>query len=362
MTEESEYSKAGNAGKLKALLAELPAEYSVAPIRPSRRDTTLLRTAVMAAGGGRDYALEIKHLPTGQPARIRKFVLNWRMERTKLQGVEPALILSLPYLSERGMTTCKELDVGAYDQAGNCFIRFGPIYIEVSGRSNPRPERSAVKSLFSPKSSRVTRLLLSDAGRWWKVGEIAGETGISPGLASRIKTQLVAEELIAERGSEVRASDPLRLLNEWRANYSYRKNQIYRFYSLETADDIGQKIVRFCAERSIPCALGLFSAAALLDPYTRYGRHSFYIGSRIENVATALGLKRVPSGENVMLIEPYDAGVFLCGSERDGLPIVSDIQTYLDLATWRGRGEDAANHLLETIILPRWEHERTTNR
>jgi hypothetical protein len=39
---------------------------------------------------------------------------------------------------------------------------------------------------------------------------------------------------------------------------------------------------------------------------------------------------------------------------KDGSPVVSAIQAYLDLTTTRGRGMEAAQALLEEVIEPQW--------
>jgi len=68
-----------------------------------------------------------------------------------------------------------------------------------------------------------------------------------------------------------------------------------------------------------------------------------------------LGLQPVSSGANVALIKPYDDGVFYGTVLRDGAPVVSAIQTYLDLMATKGRGEEAAQAILEEVIKPQWQ-------
>ena len=54
------------------------------------------------------------------------------------------------------------------------------------------------------------------------------------------------------------------------------------------------------------------------------------------------------------LLEPYDAGVFYGSKEIDGIIVASPIQVYLDLRGLRGRGEEAADKLLNEVIRPQW--------
>ena len=71
-------------------------------------------------------------------------------------------------------------------------------------------------------------------------------------------------------------------------------------------------------------------------------------------MADRLGLKRVSSGANVTLLEPYDEGVFYGANTVEGAPVVSPIQLYLDLTQTKARGEEAASAILEEVIKPIW--------
>jgi hypothetical protein len=53
-------------------------------------------------------------------------------------------------------------------------------------------------------------------------------------------------------------------------------------------------------------------------------------------------------------MKPYDEGVFYNTQNVDGMPIVSAVQIYLDLMKIRGRGEEAANAVLERVIRKIW--------
>jgi hypothetical protein len=53
-----------------------------------------------------------------------------------------------------------------------------------------------------------------------------------------------------------------------------------------------------------------------------------------------------------MLLQPYDDGVFYAASEIEGLQVVSPVQLYLDLSQTKGRGDEAANAILEEVIKP----------
>ncbi len=85
----------------------------------------------------------------------------------------------------------------------------------------------------------------------------------------------------------------------------------------------------------------------------RYQRVFAYV-QNIQSVADALSLKPVESGANVTLMEPYDDGVYQDAREVDGVLLTSPTQTLLDLASIKGRGEEAADAILRDVLEPTW--------
>lgn len=64
--------------------------------------------------------------------------------------------------------------------------------------------------------------------------------------------------------------------------------------------------------------------------------------------------ERESSGPKLRLIYPYDMGVFLYSRREGGIPIVSNLQAYLDLYARGGRDLKQADYLLSNAIEPRW--------
>jgi len=74
----------------------------------------------------------------------------------------------------------------------------------------------------------------------------------------------------------------------------------------------------------------------------RYQKASAYVQGDVDSLINDLGWTEVSSGANVSLLVPYDEGVFFGKSEVDEIWITSALQTYLDLQSVRGRGQEAA--------------------
>ena len=101
-----------------------------------------------------------------------------------------------------------------------------------------------------------------------------------------------------------------------------------------------------------------------MAPYTRYRGVYAYVedGAKAATLQQALGLKQVTTGLNVTFLKPYDEGVFYGLIKYNEMPVVSPLQLYLDLKSYKGRGEDAAQFLFEQIIEPSWSQKQTTEK
>ena len=79
-----------------------------------------------------------------------------------------------------------------------------------------------------------------------------------------------------------------------------------------------------------------------------------FVDAAADQLTDLFEFKEVGSGANVTLFAPYDEGVYYGVSTQEGSRIVSPVQLYLDLIGFKGRGEEAANAILEEVIKPLW--------
>jgi len=289
---------------------------------------------------------------SGQPRLAREAVnqlFRYRDEAPGMYGVFMA-----PYISSLTASICEKAEIGYADLAGNCRLVFGQVYIERSDWPNPSIVKRELRSLFTPMAARILRVLSSDPQRSWKVLDLAREATVSLGQVSNVKKLLEDREWVKRSVKGLRLSHPEELLAAWVSAYSFGKNRIRNYYSLMAPAEIEANLNDICRTMKITWALTGFSAAARLAPAVRSQRVMAYVGSQIEELASRLELKEVPSGANVTLVEPADEGVFIGSREIEGQRIVSPVQLYLDLKSMKGRGEEAAEAILERIIKPTW--------
>jgi len=110
----------------------------------------------------------------------------------------------------------------------------------------------------------------------------------------------------------------------------------------------------------VKLAYAAFSAAEFQAPHVRQPKTWLYLSPSLEvEFCKQTDSKQVDSGENLVVLTPDDDGVFF---ERDGgttgdnrLPATNPVQTYVDLFHCGGRGEEAAEALLEQKLKPEWK-------
>lgn len=218
----------------------------------------------------------------------------------------------------------------------------------------------SLRSLYQTRSSRVLRVLLVDPNRGWKLSDLSEEARVSLGQVFNVKTALVDREWAVFDKDGLRLVQPERTLSDWGENYTFRKNTLFDFYSLDAPPVMESKLANRLSAEGLRYALTSFSASARLAPAVRHTRMFAYIDGEINRAAARLQLNPVDSGPNVTLMLPYDEGVFYGMREIQGVNTVSPIQAYLDLIGLKGRGEEAAEALFRQVIQKTWKPDTIT--
>lgn len=349
MVKEQDIEKAA-VEALLACLGEIPfarIERMSPEGRPGEPDV-LVRAAVTDC----EHLLVGEVKGNGQPRLAREAINQLLRYRDSYPGAYGVFIA--PYVSPRAAELCQQAGVGFVDLAGNCRLSFGQVFIQKSGEKNRFAQKRNLRSLYSPKASRVLRVLLNDPARAWKVQELADEADVSIGQASNVKKLLSDREWISTESGGIRVSEPAALLAEWAESQRYRRDRKYACYSLAPVGEVEQRLAEVCGALGARYALTGFSAALRFAPMVRTQRMAAYVTGDIEAVLRELGLKQVKSGANANLVEPGDEGVFYGARDIDGLTTVSPVQAYLDLVGASGRGDEAAEAILDTVIRKRW--------
>jgi hypothetical protein len=301
----------------------------------------------------------------------------WAHQRQTPPSKDPAIsVLATPFVSPRLAQLCQEAGWGWVDLAGNCKIDLpGLLHIERAGIPPVHRQPSREANLGTAAAARVLRALLSPAhaGRIWKqralqtdtCWQLPGDRPVSLGLVNKVVQYLrdegFVEEVEVDDESGIRVGDPRGLLTAWSQAYRFDRHERRSYFTLLKGAALREALYRLGGEAGNMAAYAAFSAAERQAPHVRQPKTWLYVDAQFLDVfARNAQAKEVDSGENIVVLIPDDSGVFLpfeadsYAGERT-LVCTDPVQTYVDLVHCGGRGEEAAQALLDQKILPAWK-------
>ncbi|MEA3399875.1 MAG: type IV toxin-antitoxin system AbiEi family antitoxin [Armatimonadota bacterium] len=264
---------------------------------------------------------------------------------------EPIRLLVAPYVGPRVAKAAREAGIAYVDLAGNAFVHHGSLHLSVEGREPPpAPDRHV--SLFSPKASRIVRLLLYNPDRPMRQIDIADATGVSEGYVSQVVSELIDSALAERRDSAVQLLDPGEMLDLWCAEYQLRRISWQQWHvPVEELHDVAPRLSQLAREAKSRIAFTGLRAASLIAPYGFGGVTHVFASEAVADLLRELAVTPVATGGNLLVnAPPWDAGVFLGAEEVRSVLIAHPIQIYLDIWALGGRGREAAEVLREECI------------
>lgn len=275
-------------------------------------------------------------------------------------------VLASPWVSPRIDELCQEAGWSWFDLAGNHRIEVpGLLRLQHSGspavHARPRP----AVNLGTPEAGRVIRTLLLPihTGRHWTQREVMClcRPKVSLGLVNKV-VRYLRDEAFLEVGTDdgFRVRDPQKLLFAWRDAYRFDRHERLGYFSLLQGSRLRQALAEVGARSGGFAAYAAFSAADLQAPHVRQPKTWIYVHRReLPRFEALVEAKQVDSGENLVVLLPDDEGVFLPEDDDTPdlgrLPATNAIQTYVDLCHCGGRGEEAAEALLNQRLNPEWK-------
>jgi hypothetical protein len=300
--------------------------------------------------GGETKTLICEVRPLGQPRIVREALTRLRGFRELVPEAYP--VVGAPFVSTQSAALVRRDGVGYVDLSGNCYLAFDNVLIEKEGKPNIKPVRRPLKALFAPRATRIVRALLVEAERSWRLEELARAVSVSLGHVHNVVQRLGELEWV-ERGAQgrVRAQKPGDLLDAWRDAHTYRLSVLSHFVSpIGDARRVMQALARAADAAGVAYAFTLHAGAALIGPHIRIPTVQAYIGGDPEPLVRALGLQPVEGEGSVLLLAPYDQGVFYAPVEKGGFRVVSLPQLYVDLYHHERRGREQADKLRRDAI------------
>ena len=272
-------------------------------------------------------------------------------------------VLAAPHISPRMAELCEEHGWSWFDLAGNCrLVVPGALYVERLGTAavHKRPKPKA--NLSSAAAARVLRALLAPQNALTNWSQTALQThckpGVSIGLVNKVVSYLRDEawlEVLPDGRFFVK--DAVRLLEVWRAAYRFERHRRIGYFTLLKPQELQSRlqVLNSSAGEAVYAA---FTAADFQAPCVRQNKTWLYVNdAALDDFVQIAEAKRVDTGENLVVLVPEDDGVFYLGDAGHGglLACTNPVQTWLDLRHVGGRGEEAAEAILNQCLKPMWE-------
>lgn len=278
----------------------------------------------------------------------------------RLNEVRPAvaeMVLFTPVISERVAMACRENKISYFDGDGNCHIQVPGIFIHVEAGRKPKREVRLGIDLFAQKTSRVIRVLLESVGKGWSPGLLAREARVSPALVTHVRRTLLEEAYAQSRERFLYVQRPKELLDAWVQSYELPERRFY--HSLLSSREILEKLPEMAEKHDGEYALTGLTGAWQAAPMVKQNVVSCYWASEFQGplmwTLNALKATKVDSGANLIVWDCDDEFVFYGARKIDGARVVSAVQLYLDLMKIGGRGEEAAQEIVEKELIPKWQ-------
>ena len=294
--------------------------------------------------GRKKFKVAVEVKSSGEPAVLRRSAV-W-LKDIQLKTKHDYAVIVAPFISREGAEICREVGVGFVDLSGNCLLSMDGLYIERTGNPNKFKKPREMQSLFSPKSSRVIRCLLSDPKRSWTLKGLSTETGVSIGLIHRIAMALENNFFAKKELRAFKLEDPARLLEAWREEY-YRRAPKWPRYVVP-AGSLQQtvtKLKKAALDHGVRYALSGPSGASFISSYLTPTLVHCYVDVLKEEFLEELKAEPVSSEGNLLIRVVEQENEFIGSRQVKGVYVVSDLQLYLDLWAMGSRGQEAAEEL-----------------
>jgi hypothetical protein len=300
-----------------------------------------------------------------RPSQFPYVAIEREFEKESTKVVR-ARVFAAPYISPRMADICEDHGWSWFDLAGNCKITV-PTFLHIERHGNKRVHETPrpVANLSTPEAGRVIRALLApeNAGFRWtqRRMQVECQPNVSLGLVNKVVRHL-SDEAFIELGQDggFRLRDPLKLLFAWRDVYRFDRHGRRGYFTLLKGKELRDGLASLGVRTGGFAVYAAFSAADFQAPHVRQPKTWLYVREKeIPKFAKLVEAKPVESGENLVVLIPDDDGIFYMGDGgimgEHRMACTNAVQTYVDLWHAGGRGEEAAEALLEQRLKPQWK-------
>jgi len=280
---------------------------------------------------------------------------------------EPDLVpvIVAPYIGKRQAKILSDEGISWIDLSGNMSIKIpNQLYIERTGKRNRFPDTAPIKKVFQGTSSLVSRALLLKPKGFLSLYEVVNfinsrNASITKATVSKVLKSLEEELLIDKTRTRISVIDTQKLLKRLAEGYTgytkIRETKSYRF------SPIGQRrgaSARLNVDQTNYLVCGFYAAQikglATTDEITVF----------VKDIVQARREFRsdiIPDAEfgNLKFIETKDSAIWFNSTEVEltiasglqvSMPVVDDIELYLEMVGATPRGPEIAEQLKWRIM------------
>jgi hypothetical protein len=249
--------------------------------------------------------------------------------------------------------------VAVVDGLGNAHVELPGLVLHTEGRRRRGDGgRARPHARLAGKAGVAAQALLLDPGRDWKVQDLAGEGGLSLGLAHRVLARLEHEGLVAAEGAGPRrvrhVVDPTALLDLWAEENTDRGARRVRAYRLaRDPRQLAGAVSASLGAAGIEHAVTGVAAAALVAPFvTAIPVSEIWVDSvvSLDDAVAASGAEAVDTGSNLVFVQGNGDEPLAFRREVEGAWIVNPVRLFYDLRRDPRRGREQAEKLRQEVI------------
>ncbi|MBI4728734.1 MAG: hypothetical protein HY775_04435 [Acidobacteria bacterium] len=265
----------------------------------------------------------------------------------------------LVLIADQTTTEAREIlsghGIGVIDGLGNAHVELPGLMLHREGRRRARADHPPTR--LRGKAGVAAQALILRRERAWKVNDLAGEAGVSAGLAHRVLARLEKEGVVATEGMGPgrvrRVANPAALLDLWAEENDDRPTRTLGYLLAQTPRQLIDALGANLERSGIDHALTGAAAASVLAPFVTAvpvveawvaaaaGPEELYDGARVD---------RVPDGHNVVFLQAKDDTPLAFRERAKRLWIVNRFRLYADLRGDPRRGREQAEHFRREVI------------
>ncbi|MFV2082575.1 MAG: type IV toxin-antitoxin system AbiEi family antitoxin [bacterium] len=303
------------------------------------------------------FAIECKALST--PKAFQNAV-NMLKSLKLPKDYRPMLLV--PFLTERQLQDLEQEGISGIDLCGNgVVVDPGKLSVFRTGGKNRFPSSAAIKNIYRKNSSMVGRVFLARSV-YGTVQDIRAEinqrnllvdrwdrTPMSLSTVSKaLKT--LEQDLIIERGDNIRLLQPEKLLEKLRDNYEppYSKERI-SLKVREGNENIRELLFNLSQTLNLPLVATGLASVNRYAVMQRGDMLSVYC-PRVEMLLEELAGDQTDRFPDIELIETVDEKIYFDARQEGEFRWASPVQVYLELMAGDKRDQETAEQVKSVLL------------